>query len=902
MQVRGFVLHARSDSAYSLIIEGTLGWHRYSLAMRPFTSLRSRIIALVALAVLPGVILTVFVALEQRDRAYKQVEATNLTYLRLAGLSISQVVRNARDVMTSLSLTSQIRSRDADGCRELLERFIESSQEFRGATILDRDGRAWCYYIRGGLVAPSTDGRQTPAFLQAMERKSLVVAGLTMGNVSKRPNLNFGLPVLDANGEIDMVITIALDADTLNDRIEALKLPDNYVVNVIDKQGIAVVRWPRPESFVGKSVLDAPITQRMLNEGRDGGEHTARTEEIEGTQRLFAFSSVAGAPANDLFVNIGIAPEAAFAPIDSALARNLVALAVCAIAAIAGGWLLSSLFITRRVAALSGAARRLSTGDLTARTGATHTESELGQLARTFDTMAERLQQREHERDVAVADLQRIAWSQGILGDVSAASVRSLNYADSLQDIAAAICNSFGNMCVIGVAQPDGVIKTMASCHRDVEKLKLFGEMARDYFGDLDIKTAGDFVGWLRSGDAMVDASVQGIFGRVGLGKLDTTMEEQWRGFRTGPVLAMPLTQRGRVLGLLTIIREEGEPAFSPDEIELAKAFAARVSAALDSMRLYQEVQKTNASLEQQVTTRTQQLQISNTRLLDSQQELRNLSNRQNEMIEEERRRIAREVHDQIGQALTSIKMDLSAAQRRLDLANAVVNTPVIDKIKSASQLVDDTIQIARRISADLRPGILDDLGLEAAVEWQLREFEKHSGVKCKLDSAVEDLVLGDELPITTFRILQEALTNVARHADATEVRVTLETSETELLMRVQDNGVGLNEDVQKRRSTGMLGMRERALQLNGSLEVNGAQRRGTTLTLKIPLTTPEEKTRDEKRDAARDVVRDSARDMVRDAARDEARDMAFDGDRDAADAADAAPGDDTNNANIDRR
>ena len=212
--------------------------------------------------------------------------------------------------------------------------------------------------------------------------------------------------------------------------------------------------------------------------------------------------------------------------------------------------------------------------------------------------------------------------------------------------------------------------------------------------------------------------------------------------------------------------------------------------------------------------------------------QLRALAARLQSVREEERTRVAREIHDQLGQALTAIKIDLSSLVA--ELPDAQKYRP--GKMESILKLVDETIQSIRRISTQLRPGILDDLGLVAAVEWAAEEFEARTGIKCWLDLPEDSVAIDPECATAIFRIFQETLTNVARHANATVLNVRLAEENDNLILEVHDNGSGISEEqVAARQSLGILGMRERALLLGGELTISGAPGRGTTMRVRIP-------------------------------------------------------------------
>jgi len=219
--------------------------------------------------------------------------------------------------------------------------------------------------------------------------------------------------------------------------------------------------------------------------------------------------------------------------------------------------------------------------------------------------------------------------------------------------------------------------------------------------------------------------------------------------------------------------------------------------------------------------------------LRNSQEQFRALSARIQFAREEERTQIAREIHDELGQELTGLKMDLSWLIKRLPKNQE----SLISKTESMLKLVDSTIQTVRRISSELRPGVLDDLGLIAGIEWQTQDFENRSGIPCDFISSVEEIDLDRDRSTAVFRILQETLTNVSRHAKATQVKINLEESADSLILRIEDNGKGIKEsEVSHPKSLGLLGMRERVLVFGGKVIITGEQGKGTTVTVKIPL------------------------------------------------------------------
>jgi two-component system sensor histidine kinase UhpB len=220
-----------------------------------------------------------------------------------------------------------------------------------------------------------------------------------------------------------------------------------------------------------------------------------------------------------------------------------------------------------------------------------------------------------------------------------------------------------------------------------------------------------------------------------------------------------------------------------------------------------------------------------------SSEQLRLLAAHLLSVREEERTRIAREVHDELGQTLTAVKMDLAWLEGRLVPPG---NGELLKRIGSTRQLADSMIQSIRRISTELRPAVLD-LGLAAAVEWQVQEFQARSGIHCTLRVLTRD-VIAASASTAMFRIFQETLTNVARHANATRAEVVLQKQPDRLVLRIRDNGQGFDQaHPALSKSLGLLGMRERAAMLGGQVTISSAPGKGTTVTAWIPLAPPED-------------------------------------------------------------
>lgn len=223
--------------------------------------------------------------------------------------------------------------------------------------------------------------------------------------------------------------------------------------------------------------------------------------------------------------------------------------------------------------------------------------------------------------------------------------------------------------------------------------------------------------------------------------------------------------------------------------------------------------------------------------LRESREQLHALSAHLLSVREEERTSIAREIHDEFGQALTGLKMDLAWLTARL----APGQQASIDKAKTMAKLIDTTVQSVRRVSMKLRPGLLDDLGILAALEWYAHDFQTRTSIQCHFTTRLPELNLDKDRTTTVFRIFQESLTNVARHANATKVTAKLGLSAGALVLEVKDNGRGITErEMANPKSFGLMGIRERAYLVGGEVQIKGRPGKGTTISVRIPLESSE--------------------------------------------------------------
>ena len=272
-----------------------------------------------------------------------------------------------------------------------------------------------------------------------------------------------------------------------------------------------------------------------------------------------------------------------------------------------------------------------------------------------------------------------------------------------------------------------------------------------------------------------------------------------------------------------------------------------------DRKRMEEELQNAYDGLEERVAERTAQLVESNTslkqeiakriiigeELQESRERLRNLTKHLQKIREQERAFLSRELHDELGQSLTGMKMDIRWIERRLPEDSALI----LERLHSIIVLIDDAILSVQRISMALRPPALDDFGLSEAIKLALTNFEKKTHLTCKFISTPQRIVLNREISTEIFRIFQEAFTNITRHAGAINVTILLQNTGDKLIMEVRDDGRGITKkEIMDHTSIGLTGMRERAYAMEGNLTIVGIRGKGTVLTLNVPLNEGKEK------------------------------------------------------------
>jgi PAS domain S-box-containing protein len=401
------------------------------------------------------------------------------------------------------------------------------------------------------------------------------------------------------------------------------------------------------------------------------------------------------------------------------------------------------------------------------------------------------------------SEIEKRSQELGALLDVSSAANRSLNLQQILQEVAQKVAQIFTF---------DATQILLLNERRDEVRLTVSYQIDDAFsFGPKVFK-----LGQGISGHAAADGQP------VVVENIDTDPRyEQLTHYRSAKKIgqkfaaSFPIKYEGETVGVITCV---GRPPrrLTDHEMRLIASMSSQVAVAVVNARYFAET-------------------------LEQASQLRSLASHLETIREQERTRISRELHDELGQALTSLKFDVAWINARLD----GMAEPLSNRLAAMLQALDSTLRQVRKISAQLRPDILDKLGLSAAMEWQLQEFRQRTGINYHFSSYPADIRLDENASVALFRIMQEALTNVARHSQASRVTIVLEQQPGDIHLRIDDDGIGIDEArIYNGQSLGLLGMRERAASLGGDVTFQRNNARGTCVTSHLPVE-PQRETRD---------------------------------------------------------
>ncbi len=539
-----------------------------------FSSLRVRLLLLVLLAVVPALGLIIYAGTEMRRTASMEAQANALRLAQSVSSAQDDLFEGARQLLTTLAQIPVARGSDPALCNALFSTLLKKYPRYANLGVTSPAGDAIC----SGLPLPGpTNFADRAWFQRAPESRDFVTSEYLFGRISRKAIVSFAYPILDEARQVQAVLFAGLDLDWLNGVIAKTELPASATLTVIDRKGTILARFPNPEKWVGKSIPDMPVVRIILSQG----EGTAEVSGMDGVPRLYGFTPLG--KARDAYVSVGVPKDVAFAPANRILTRNLVALGIVGLLALMAAWFGADLFVLRRVNDLVSTTKRLSAGDLSARTGLPYGEGELSELARTFDEMAGSMERLIAERKRAEEETQR-----------------HLQRVTALRDINTAITSTLYLHNILGVLleKIDLFLPYAAAT-----TIRLFDEESRllEPLASRNIDEQEWRAGPWRGG--------RGIQGLIFESKTPQTIRnvetdprirdlEFYRKHKLVSYLGVPLIVKDKVLGVLSLYTKE-EHEFSDEEVELLSTLAGQAAIAIQNAQLLGQTKEQAFELEE---------------------------------------------------------------------------------------------------------------------------------------------------------------------------------------------------------------------------------------------------------------------------------------------------------------
>jgi signal transduction histidine kinase len=352
-----------------------------------FASFRLRLWLLMFLALIPAFALIAYTAAEQRRHAAKEVRDQALRVAQLVSSDHERLIDGTRYLLSALAHVPDVREGGPATCQRFLSSLLKDNPLYTDFGLANRAGDIICSAVPLDEPVNIADRAY---FVGALVARDFAIGEFQIGRITGRAVLAFGYPILEGDGRVQAMVFAALDLSWLNRLVAAIDLPEGASLLVIDRNGTILARHPNPQTWVGQSGTRDPLFQAMLAQGQG----TAELRGMDGIPRIYAFTGLRGLPEAG-YVSIGIPQTVAYAPARWALVRNLACLGVIGVLALTAAWIGGEVFIVRPVQALVRATKRLSTGDLSTRTGLPRGPGELHQLAAAFDEMAASLEKHE---------------------------------------------------------------------------------------------------------------------------------------------------------------------------------------------------------------------------------------------------------------------------------------------------------------------------------------------------------------------------------------------------------------------------------------------------------------------------------------------------------------------------
>jgi len=539
---------------------------------RLLSTLRVRLLLLVLVTAVPGIGLVLYEEFEKWQLATNVSRQQALHLAHEISREHERHIEGARQLLISLAQLPDVRKHQTGSIGPFFADILRQFPIYTNLAAAKPNGEI---FLSGLPLEEPLNIADRSYFQQVFRTRDFAVSEYLIGRASGKPNIAIAYPAVDKPGVVQAVVLVGLSLDWINRFLGESQLPKDAVVTLRDHDGMILARYPEPEKWIGKLAADTPVFKAMLSHQ---GEGTVEAGELDSVRRLYGFTKLRGlAPGRSIYVSVGISTEIVFSEVNQAIYRDFILLGVVVVLSLAGVWFGASHFITHPVNELLGATKRLAAGDLSARTGLPQGEGELSQLARSFDQMAESLEQSITERQRAEEKARRHLTELTALREIDQAIVSTLDLRTVLDRLLQKIdlVLPYAATTVRLLNKKSGLLEPVACRNLDEEEWK-----AERWRGGRGIP---NLVFTTRA--------------HVTIGNVQTDPQNRDQEFfrKHGLIsyLGVPLIAKGEILGVISFYTKE-EHEFSHEEIDFLSTLAGQAAIAIQNSRLYEEAVTAN--------------------------------------------------------------------------------------------------------------------------------------------------------------------------------------------------------------------------------------------------------------------------------------------------------------------
>jgi signal transduction histidine kinase len=716
--------------------------------------------------------------LEVRQSTKSAFEVTG-SVAQLTAAQVEGMLADSERILADLVERPQIRAMDPDQCDPIIHEMPHLFGHYAGTSIIDLEGNIICTSVVSNSSF-SANVSDRAYFQSVIQTERFTVSDVVRGRLQDRWLTVLAYPIHDLDGRLAGVLAVAIDLFSYQATLENLSIPLEGSVTILDSSGTVLGRSAHADRWIGERVGDSELV-RQMTASVDG---TTLGTGLDGVERLYSLTYVEGP---GWLVYSGIPKALLYAPVQGNLIRlGLVAVAIVMLVSMLATYLMWQ--IDQPVRSLVQVANEIAGGNFDSRAPLLKPR-EFRDVAIQFNRILNVNEEHRAELEYHARQLQALSrMGQDVAAtlDLTELLQRVLEHLNRLlpaEDIAVFLLEK-GELCAVATYGA-GTADLLGRC------LPMSNGLA---FKVIEQRETVWLQGAHQAGEILEHFGFD-------------------NGRAINAVLAAPLQVGENVMGMLTVIHQQAG-AFNRDHLHLIETAASWTAIAVSNARLFDQARR-------------------------SREQMRRLARQVVTAQEEERRRVARELHDEAGQALTALKISLEISREDLPEELREVRRQLAD----AAALTDQTMEQIRRLAHNLRPAALETYGLDGALQALCHDFESRTNLPVTYQ-ATSSLSLPDTVAITLYRFIQEALTNVAKHAGASEVVVGVECDDAHVRVVIRDNGRGFDlidgpDDGANLTGIGLAGMRERLDLIGGWLLIQTGLGAGTQLEAYVPLEEP---------------------------------------------------------------